>query len=115
MMNLKTIGCLALAVVAAGSFAPQAQAQEAPSFPAAMNRAFFNESGDIYRNANIDRQFTLLFGLSFPDKEILGDTQSINAVVKEGIRQRINTPIITQDLPNPYASSLLSNPGATQN
>ncbi len=115
MMNLKTIGCVALAVVAAGCFAPQAQAQEAPSFSNAMNRAFFNESGDIYRNANIDRQFTLLFGLSFPDKEILGDSQLLDKVYKEGLRQRINTPIITQDLPNPYTSSLLSNPSATQN
>ena len=107
MMKLQTIACAALAVVAAGCFAPQASAQ---SVPDSINKALFRESGDIYRNAGIDRQATLLFGLSFPDTEALNDTQSIHNIYIDNIRQRGSEPVRTADLPNPFTSSLLTNP-----
>jgi hypothetical protein len=114
MTNLKTIGLVALAVVAAGCFAPQVQAEEASTIGDAMTRALFNQSGDIYRNRNIDRQATLLFGLSFPEHEYFNDAQAVNKIYQDGIRQRTSTPIRTADLPNPFTSSLLSNPSATR-
>jgi hypothetical protein len=115
MMNLKTISLVALAAVAAGCFAPQVHAEEASTIGDAMTRALFNQSGDIYRNRNIDRQATLLFGLSFPEHEYFNDAQAVERIYKDGIRQRTSTPINTPDLPNPFTSSLLSNPGATGN
>jgi hypothetical protein len=105
MINFKTIGCVALATVAASCFAPKVQAETVAD---AVNKAIFNESGDIYRNAGIDRQATLLFGLSYPDKEYLGDAQSIGRIYKDALRQRASEPVRTEDLPNPFNGSLLS-------
>ena len=106
-MKFQTIACAALTVIAAGCFAPQASAD---SLPDAMNKALFRESGDIYRNAGIDRQATLLFGLSFPDNEALNDTQSIHNLYIDNIRQRGSVPVRTADLPNPFTESLLPHP-----
>lgn len=109
MTNLKTIGLVALAVVAAGCFAPQVHAEEPSTIGDAMTRALFNETGDIYRNRGIDRQATLLFGLSYPDLEYSNDAQAVERIYRDGIRQRGGTPISTADLPNPFTSSLRSN------
>jgi hypothetical protein len=105
MINFKTIGCVALAAVAASCFAPKVQAETVAD---AVNKAIFNESGDIYRNAGIDRQATLLFGLSQPDKEYLNDAQSINRIYHDALRQRSSDPVRTEDLPNPFNGSLLN-------
>jgi hypothetical protein len=111
MIKLKTIGLVAIAIAAAGCFAPQAHAQEAPEpLTEAITKALFNQSGDIYRNAGIDRQATFLFGLSYPEHEYLNDAQSVNKIVKDVFRQRASEPIRTTDLPNPFTSSLLTNP-----
>jgi hypothetical protein len=109
MMNLKTISLVAFAVVAAGCFAPQVQAQEVSTIGDAMTRALFNESGDFYNNTGIGRQATLLFGLSFPDHESVNDAYALDKIYQTAIRQRVSTPIRTADLPNPFTSSLLSN------
>jgi hypothetical protein len=106
-MQLKTIGLVTLAVAAIGYFAPQAQAQQAENIADAMNRAVFEQSGDIYYNAGIYRQATLLFGLSYPDHEYLNDSQAINRVYREGMRQQTNkAPIRTPDLPSPFDTSI---------
>jgi hypothetical protein len=105
MINFKTIGCVALAAVATGCFAPKVQAETVAD---AVNKAIFNESGDIYRNAGIDRQATLLFGLSQPDKEYLGDAQSLGRIYNDALRQRASEPVRTADLPNPFNGSLLN-------
>jgi hypothetical protein len=111
MIKLKTIGFIIAAVAMAGCFTPQAHAQQAPGTVAdAISRALFDQSGDIYRNAGVDRQATLLFGLSFPDHEALNDTKSVHNIYQDAIRQRGSAPVRTTDLPNPFNSSLLTNP-----
>lgn len=107
MMKLKTICCLALTVAAAGCFAPQAQAD---TIADEISRAMFAQSGDLYRNTGIDRQATLLLGLSYPDLEAVGDARSVNRIYQEGIRQRASEPIRTADLPSPFNTSILTNP-----
>ena len=111
MIKLQTIGFLALAVVAAGCFAPQAQAEPSGETVAdAVTRAIFNKSGDIYRNTEIDRQTAFFFGLSYPEREYLNDAQSVNNIYKDVLRQRASAPVRTTDLPNPFTGSLLANP-----
>ncbi len=107
-MQIKTIGLVAFAVAAIGYFAPQAQAQEAPENIAdAMNRAVFEQTGDIYYNSGIYRQATLLTGLSYPDQEYMNDSQAIERVYREGMRQQTSKGAIrTQDLPNPFDTSI---------
>jgi hypothetical protein len=111
MMKLQTIGCVALAIAVAGCFAPQAQAEETPSsIGDAMVRALFNDSGDIYRNRGIDRQATLLLGLSFPEHEHFNDAQAVNRLYQAAIRQRNSMGVVrTEDLPNPFSSSIRTN------
>jgi hypothetical protein len=111
MMKLKTIGFAALTIATVGCFAPQVHA-EPTSEPVgdAITRALFKESGDIYHNASIGRQATLLFGLSYPEHEYLNDAQAVGKIYKDAIRQRVNSVVTTQDLPNPFTSSLLTNP-----
>jgi hypothetical protein len=110
MMKLKT-SLVAVAIAAAGCFVAPAQAQQAPEPIAdAITHALFAQSGDIYRNTGIDRQATFLFGLSYPEREYLNDAQSVNTIVQEAFRQRRNSVIRTEDLPNPFTSSLLTNP-----
>lgn len=107
MLKLKTIGFVALAVVTAGCFAPQAHAETVAE---AVNKAIFNNSGDIYRNMGIDRQATLLLGLSYPEHEYSKDAQSVNRIYQDVLRQRGGEPVSTPDLPNPFTESLLNNP-----
>ena len=107
MMKLKTIGCLALVVAAAGCLAPQAKAD---TIADEMNRAMFAQSGDLYRNTGIDRQAALLLGLSYPDLEAVGDARSVDRVYQEGLRQRSSDPVRTADLPSPFNTSILTNP-----
>jgi hypothetical protein len=107
MMKLKTICCLALTVAAAGCLAPQAKAD---TIADEISRAMFKDSGDLYRNTGIDRQATLLLGLSYPDLEAVSDARSVDNIYKDGIRQRGSEPIRTADLPNPFNSSILTNP-----
>lgn len=107
MKQLKTICCIVLAAAATGCLASSAQAE---SIPDAMNRAVFEQSGDIYRNTGILRQATLLFGLSYPDLEAVNDSRSVNRIYQDLIRQRGGEPVRTRDLPNPFNSSLSENP-----
>jgi hypothetical protein len=107
MINFKTIGCVVLAAVAAGCFAPKVHAETVAD---AVNKAIFNQSGDIYRNTGIDRQATLLFGLSYPEHEYLSDAQSIGRIYNDALRQRASEPVRTADLPNPFTESLLTSP-----
>jgi hypothetical protein len=107
MINFKTISCVALAAVAASCFAPKVHAETVAD---AVNKAVFNQSGDIYRNAGIDRQATLLFGLSYPEHEYLSDAQSIGRIYNDVLRQRASEPVRTADLPNPFTESLLTSP-----
>jgi hypothetical protein len=105
MIDFKTISCVALAAVAASCFAPKVHAETVAD---AVNKAIFNESGDIYRNTGIDRQATLLFGLSYPEHEYLKDAQSLGRIYNDALRQRASEPVRTADLPNPFNGSLLN-------
>jgi hypothetical protein len=111
MMNLNTIGSIALSIAAFGYFSPQVSAQQVPeNLAEAMNHAALDRSGDLYSNASIGRQAMQLFGLSYPEQEYLSDAQSIEQVYREGMRQQTgkDNVVRTADLPNPFNSSLLN-------
>ncbi len=113
MIQFKTIGLVALAFTAISCVvAPQAQAEQTPeNITDAMNRAVFEQTGDIYYNSGIYRQTTLLFGLSYPDQEYLNDSQAIERVYREGMRLQTakSNYVRTADLPNPFNTSIGSN------
>ncbi len=116
-MKLQSIGLVALAVAAASCFQTPAYAQSAPeAITDAITNAFFNQSGDLYRNRGIDRQATLLFGLSFPENEYTNDAQQIEKIYQAGqfIQGGNGFAISTADLPNPFTSSLRTAPAQTK-
>ncbi|WP_309735323.1 hypothetical protein [Chamaesiphon sp. OTE_75_metabat_556] len=108
MIKLQTLCGVALTVAATSCFATQAQAAE-ELIPDAFNRATFAQSDDTFQSNGIDRQFTMLLGLSYPDNNVVSDARSIDTIYQDLIRQRVGTPIRTRDLPDPF-SSLLNNP-----
>jgi hypothetical protein len=83
----------------------------------AFNRAFFQESGDFYRNRKIDRQINYIigagvpWGAGFPDLELERDAQRLTNLYRETLELQVaSDPVIrTPDLPNPFNSSLRLN------
>ena len=110
MIELKSIGLVALAIASVGLFTPiaQAQPQTTPeNVSDAITSALFNQSGDIYRNSGIDRQATFLFGLSYPENEFVRDAESVEKIYRQGMQQQSGGKVIrTADLPNPFTSSI---------
>jgi hypothetical protein len=88
-----------------------------------MERAFFKNSPNYYRNQGFKRDIDLILGPgslfrnSFPENEIQRDADLVNSVYRDIIMQQaMNDPYIrTPDLPNPYNSSLLMSPRLNQN
>jgi hypothetical protein len=107
MMKLPAICCAALAIAATSCFAAQAQGE---TIPDAFNRATLAQSGDTFESSGIVSQFTTLVGLSYPDNNVVNDARSVDNIYQDLIRQRVSTPVRTTDLPDPFSSSLLTNP-----
>jgi hypothetical protein len=112
-MKLLSVGLMTFAIAASSSLASLAQAQSVPKdIGDEITRALFSQSGDIYRNRGIDRQATLLFGLSQPEHEYFNDAQAVNKIYTEGMRRQglADGVIRTQDLENPYDTSIRLSP-----
>lgn len=83
-----------------------------------IERAFFKNSPNYYRNQGLNRDIDFILGPgtlfrnSFPENEIARDADLVNVVFRDTLNQQtINDPYIrTPDLPNPYGSSLLMSP-----
>src|SRR5919199_1728340 len=140
MRLTKLLGALVLAAASTG-LTSAALAQTSPSSPAevttsprtldldasfptppnrletvseAFNRAFFQDSGDYYRNLSIPRQLShfigpgLPGGAGFADLELERDAKRLNRLYNEALELQVSSdPVIrTPDLPNPFNSSL---------
>lgn len=121
-MQIRLLGALVIAATSS-LFASTATAQTTPAgfapirietLPEAIERAFFTDSGDIYRNRSIPRQVQYMFGpglpgrATFPDLEIERDSQRLNRIYKDALQQQASSdPIMrTPDLPNPFNTTL---------
>jgi hypothetical protein len=114
VIKLQSIAVLVLAATVAACFAAPAQANEASpeNISESITRAFFNQTGDIYRNRGIDRQATFLFGLSYPENEYTSDAKAVEKLYREGMYQQGGSGKVlrTADLPNPFSSSIRTTP-----
>ncbi len=81
-----------------------------------FNRAFFNESLTFYDNTDLSGQTNGIFGVryapgSFFDNQIANDGKTFQTVYHDALRQQTAGPrILTPDLPNPFNTSVQSNP-----
>ncbi len=116
-MKLQSIGLIILATAVASCFAAPVRADEASpeNVSDAVTRALFARSGDIYANRSILRQATFLFGLSYPENEYTSDANAVENIYREGMYQQGGSGKVvrTADLPNPFNSSLRTNPTKT--
>jgi len=91
--------------------------------PDAVNRIFFEESGDFFRNRSLRRQGDFFLGTGsllrpgFPENEEYRDSERIENFYRYLLDQQVSSdPIIrTLDLNNPYNTSLRVNPGLRAN
>jgi hypothetical protein len=121
LLVLIATGTLIPAVVMAQPAEPNADTIGDLTPADAINRAFYKNDPNFFRNRDLDRQFDLIFGpglinrTTFPENEIARDSQLVDLIYRDALEQQVSSdPIIrTPDLPNPYNSSLLTNPRYT--
>ncbi|NJL82331.1 MAG: hypothetical protein HC890_04055 [Chloroflexaceae bacterium] len=85
-----------------------------------FNRAFFGNTGDFFHQISYGEQINYIFGFeplingsgSFPENEVAADAQLLSILHQDALaRQAESGPLLfTRDLPNPYTTSLLTEP-----
>jgi hypothetical protein len=104
-MNMKLAGLLVGALTL--SVAAPAQAE---TFADRMDAAFSANSGDIFYNSTTWRQGQLLLNTPSPEGEYNKDSQVMEQLYRNGLRRQAGVPVSTQDLPNPFETSIKTNP-----
>jgi hypothetical protein len=116
-MRLSLISLTTLLITSTFGLSYQANAQLRPETTTeAINKAFSENSGDIYHNSSLTRQFNLLFSIDMPEHQYMKDIGTMNRIYRQGMQQQgLGDGVIrTPDLPNPYNTSLYSNPSLSR-
>jgi hypothetical protein len=95
------IGAIALAVAAPA---------KAETVSDQMDKVFSANSGDIFYNSTTWRQAQLLLNTPNVEGEYNKDAQAIEQLYREGMRRQVGKPLSTNDLPNPFNTSIQANP-----
>jgi hypothetical protein len=82
----------------------------ADNFGDQMDKLFSANSGDIFYNSTTWRGAQLLLNIPTVESEYNKDSQAVEQLYREGMRAQVGTPISTVDLPNPFSSSIGTNP-----
>jgi hypothetical protein len=105
-MKMKLAGLLVGAI--ALTVAAPAQAE---TLSDRMGAAFSANSGDIFYNSTTWRQSQLLLNAPTPESEYNKDSQMMEQIYRDGMRRQVGAvPVSTQDLPNPFETSIKTNP-----
>jgi hypothetical protein len=75
-----------------------------------MDKMFSANSGDIFHNATTWRGAQLLLNIPTAESEYNKDSQAMEQLYRDGMRAQTGTPVSTIDLPNPFNSSISTNP-----
>ena len=75
-----------------------------------MDKLFSANSGDIFQNATTWRGAQLLLNTPTVESEYNRDSQAMEQLFRDGMRAQTGTPVSTTDLPNPFNSSIHTNP-----
>jgi hypothetical protein len=91
-----------------GIDAPTGTPSRLETIPNLFERAFFNESGDFFRNRSPQRQAEFIIGPGFPDLELERDAELVEDIYRDLLEQQVaSDPVLrTPDLPNPYDTSI---------
>ncbi|ACK67534.1 S-layer domain protein [Rippkaea orientalis PCC 8801] len=100
-------------------FPPSTQAiplERGDTLQTIFNRAFFNETLTFWDSTDLSGQVNGIFGVryapgSFFDNQIANDGKTFQTVYRDALNQQTAGPrILTPDLPNPFNTSIQSNP-----
>jgi len=78
-----------------------------------IERAIFKNTPNFFRDQSIPDQFNSAFGVgtviknSYPENQNRRDADLVDFIYRDALKQQSSPIIRTQDLPNPYNSSLL--------
>ncbi len=75
-----------------------------------MDKLFSANSGDIFQNATTWRGAQLLLNTPTVESEYNRDSQAMEQLFRDGMRAQTGTPVSSTDLPNPFNSSIHTNP-----
>jgi hypothetical protein len=75
-----------------------------------MDKMFSANSGDIFHNSTTWRGAQLLLNTPTVESEYNRDSQAMEQLYRDGMRAQTGTPVSTTDLPNPFNSSIKTNP-----
>ena len=82
---------------------------QAGSVSETMQKAYFENSGDAFKNASIWGQVQFLFGPNgFAETKIRRDGKLVNIIYHDVMKQQAESgsPIFTRDLRNPFSTSV---------
>ncbi|BAZ44362.1 hypothetical protein NIES4102_13700 [Chondrocystis sp. NIES-4102] len=82
---------------------------ETKSLDQAFKEAYFSRGKNAFQQSTIFGQINAILGFTgFPDQHINVDSKKVDTLYQEAMRQQAKTGrrIITEDLPNPYNTSL---------
>lgn len=87
---------------------PQDRAPEVITVPQKIEDTFFGRDPKFTDNQHLGRRLGWIFGIGFPDNEIVSDVRNTNELYRELLKQQESSdPVLrTNDLPNPFNSSL---------
>lgn len=120
-INFSYLSSLLIVIAATAGLNPAAIAQPASStqpkpnetLAETFNRAFFGSDRDFFTNRSLRRQLDWIFGTNgFPENEIHRDSKRVHNLYQAALERQVSSdpPIRTRDLPNPYATSILTSP-----
>jgi hypothetical protein len=75
-----------------------------------MDKMFSANSGDIFYNTTTWRQSQLLLNTPTVESEYNKDSQAMEQLYRDGMKAQTGIPVSTADLPNPFNSSIKTNP-----
>ncbi|AFY56309.1 hypothetical protein Riv7116_3866 [Rivularia sp. PCC 7116] len=119
--NLKAVSGLLILAATIGTPGIAAAQTETSSYQTAnevIEKAFYENYPDFYRNDGLFREIDWLLGPgslfknSYPENEIERDAKLVNIVYQDVLKQQTTSDpyIRTPDLPSPYNTSLLASP-----
>jgi hypothetical protein len=75
-----------------------------------MDKMFAANTGDIFYNTTTWRQAQLLLNTPTVEGEYNKDSQAMENLYRAGMKAQTGTPVSTADLPNPFNTSIQTNP-----
>lgn len=114
-MGLKYLAGAGLALITIAAAQPAMAQDAAQTIPEAMNDLMSTYSGTYFENRTIGRQIEIIVGTSFRDREIDWDANAISqaSLDLQRLQNTLDPTLRVPDLPNPFATSLLTMPGGT--